>query len=69
MVEAKWRPLPDPNQVFKRTYRGETYEMRTVQQDGNISYEVEGQIFRSPTAAARHVTKGEVNGWVFWGIK
>ena len=35
-----------------------------------VRYQVDGgEIFKSPSSAAKHVTGGAVNGWVFWSVE
>lgn len=47
---------------FRANYRGQTYLGRV--QDGALM--INGKSFSSPSAAARHVTRNNVNGWNFW---
>ena len=42
--------------------------MVVVKEGETIQYQVEGQLFKTPTAAAKHITKDEINGWRFWKI-
>ena len=42
--------------------------MRVVVSGDGIAYKVRGKTYRTPTAAARSVTKTAVNGWLFWRI-
>jgi len=69
MVAAKKRPPLKVGQIFEREFGGKTHRMRVVERGGKISYQVDGQLFRTPSAAARHVTNYEKNGWVFWHIE
>ena len=68
MAKRKERKLPQPGARFSRTHKGETYIMEVVSQGGRIGYKVEQEIYSSPSAAAKVITKTEVNGWVFWGL-
>lgn len=61
---------PPIGSTFQHVYHGEQFEMTVVEDGEGVGYEVEGQIFRSPTAAAQWVV-GEhrsVNGWKFWNM-
>lgn len=69
MVAARKRRPPKPGQTFERSFKGKTHRMRVVEKGGVISYEVDGHLFRTPSAAGRHVTKTEVNGWWFWQME
>ena len=69
MGKRKERKLPLPGTRFPRTYKGEIYIMEVVSQEGRIGYKVGQVICDSPTAAAKVITKTEVNGWAFWGLE
>jgi len=47
---------------FRASYKGQTFLARV--EDGGLM--MNGQSFDSPSAAARHVTHTNVNGWNFW---
>jgi len=66
----KRRPykLPPVGTVFQRTFRGKLHTMRVVNDRGKTAFQVSGRVFGSPSAAAKHITKSEVNGWRFWYI-
>lgn len=49
-----------------RTYRDKEYR-GVLHPDGTIT--LNGKVFKSLSAAAGSLTKGEVNGWVFWSIR
>ena len=68
MPQRKTRPLPKAGAVFEGTYRGRVYKLRVVSKDGKIAFEFNGRIFPSPSAAAKSITKHEINGWTFWHI-
>lgn len=68
MAKRKERKLPRPGTRFSRTYKGETYTMEVVSQEGRIGYKVGQEIYSSPTAAAGVITDTTVNGWKFWGL-
>jgi len=48
---------------FRSTYKGRVYKGRVS--DGVLVLS-DGAEFSSPSAAARHITGTEVNGWTFW---
>lgn len=50
---------------FKAEYKGGEYYSKVV--DGALVFE--GERFKSPSAAARKITGGAVNGRVFWKFK
>jgi len=68
MPKRKRRALPEVGATFERDYRGKQYRLRVVDKSGETWFEVGGRTFRSPSAAAKSITRSEVNGWVFWGI-
>ncbi len=68
MVAANPRPSPVVGKVYDREYGGKLYRMKVVKLGGKIQYEVDGSVFSTPSAAGKHVTKNEVNGWVYWRI-
>lgn len=69
MVAAIKRPLPKVGQVFEAMHKGTRVRMVVVKDDEGIAYKVNGEIFQTPSAAGRYVTKGEVNGWKFWHME
>jgi hypothetical protein len=42
--------------------------MEVVNISGKTAYKVGGELFNSPSGAAKSITKKEANGWDFWGI-
>jgi Protein of unknown function (DUF2924) len=66
--KRKHRKLPSIGAKFERKWRNALYRMRVVKEAGKAAFEVQGQVFASPSAAAKSVTKQEVNGWRFWHI-
>lgn len=68
MRERKQRQAPPVGSKWPRVYRNSKYTMTVVRADGTIGYQVGREIFKTPTAAAKAITKTEVNGWVFWGL-
>ena len=63
------RPSPRVGSVFVKEYKGKRYILKVIRADGNIAYETDKTAFGSPTAAAKSITKTEVNGWKFWKIE
>jgi hypothetical protein len=49
-------------------YKRKTYKLTVIKTDGRIAYELGGAVFSSLSAAAKSITKTEVNGWKFWKI-
>jgi hypothetical protein len=58
--------LPKPGTAFERKWRDKSYRLQVVEKNGTLAYEVGGRIFSTPSAAAKSITKQEVNGWRFW---
>ena len=54
--------------TFERTYRHRKYRVKVVSVPSGIVYDLDGRPFRSLSAAAKSITKYEVNGWLFWKI-
>jgi len=68
MPARKERPNPRVGTEFSKRFKGKTYKLKVIKADGKIAYETAGTVFLSPTAAAKSITKNEVNGWRFWSI-
>jgi len=68
MPKHKEVNLPQPGSRFAKTYKGKTYTMEVVKEAGRVQYKVGSKIYSSPSAAAKSITKTEVNGWVFWRL-
>jgi hypothetical protein len=51
---------------LRARYKGVTYRA-TLRKDGYVSYG--GELFASPTAAAKRIVKRPVSGWHFWHYK
>ena len=74
MGKRKKRQLPEVGTIFGRTYKkhGDVkrriFELKVVKLGNGIGYEFEGNVFRSPSAAAKSLLHCSVNGWVFWKI-
>jgi Protein of unknown function (DUF2924) len=66
MARAKDRKAPKVGVTFERTFNHKKYQLKVVSTPDGIGYDVGGQVFRSPSAAAKSITKISVNGWRFW---
>jgi hypothetical protein len=68
MPKSLKRKPPTPGLVFQRTYRKKNYTLTVVHDGQAIGYQVGKTVYASPSAAAKAITKFEVNGWLFWHI-
>jgi hypothetical protein len=66
MPKKKQRKDPRVGSTFKRWYKRKMYTLTVVRHEGALWYEVGGNRYRSPSAAAKAVTRTSVNGWRFW---
>lgn len=58
---------PEPGMVFEHTYKGDRYKMVVVMTDEGIRYQVDGELYKSPTAAAKSIVGDQfINGRRFW---
>jgi hypothetical protein len=67
-------PIEDRNLqagfVLVGRHKGTAHRCAVVETPEGVRYQVDGgEIFRSPSSAAQHVTGGAVNGWVFWSVE
>ncbi|MFC1915238.1 DUF2924 domain-containing protein [Chloroflexota bacterium] len=69
MPKRKERKLPQSGSRFSKTFKGETYTMEVVKEAGVVRYKVGREVYASLSAAAKSITKTDVNGWVFWGLE
>lgn len=69
MVAALNRPLPKIGHIFETNHKGTVVRMTVIKDGKGIAYQVGSEVFRTPSAAGRYVTKGEVNGWRFWHME
>lgn len=70
MPTAKVHTPPPAGTVFRRKYKGREYSLTVVvSKDGGVGYKVRGELFTSPSSAAKSVTGSDSNGWVWWGIE
>jgi hypothetical protein len=68
MPKMKARPTPTVGTIRRREFKGELYTLEVVEEEGKIKYRVKGVSYASPTAAAKSITRMEVNGWRFWRL-
>jgi len=55
--------LQDRRRTLRAEYKGEVYKA-SLRKDGRISYG--GELFDTPTTAAKIIVQRRVNGWQFW---
>ena len=60
------RRIPRAGAVFEHTYSGKHFKLKVVAFNDGVAYELNGKIYETPTAAAKTITKYDVNGWLFW---
>jgi len=62
--------VPDAGEVFVHRYKGVSYTLKAVSTDSGIAYELNGDVYQSPTAAAKAIVglNQFVNGRKFWKI-
>ena len=63
------RKMPREGAVFQRMVAGKIYKLKVVSSANGVAYELNGRIYKTPTTAAKIITKYEVNGWLFWHIE
>lgn len=61
--------IPEVGMEFTRKYKGERYKMTVVKGERGAAFKVGKTIYKTPSQAAKSVTKNAVNGWVFWHIE
>jgi hypothetical protein len=66
MPARKKRTNPKVGCEFVRRFKNKTYKLRVIKVGDRIAYEHGSTVFSSPSAAAKSITKTEVNGWEFW---
>jgi hypothetical protein len=57
--------LPTPGTLITREYRGRTIRVTVL---GNGSFEFEGEVFKSLSSLAKHITGSHCNGFHFFGL-
>lgn len=68
MPKRKIRPCPILGSEFIKEFKGKSHKLKVVKDGGKVAYQLGASIFPSPSAAAKSITKREVNGWKFWGL-
>ena len=64
--------IPEVGTVFVRIYkkRGEKksrkLELKVVKVGNRIRYKFEGNVYHTPSEAAKSLLHYEVDGWIFW---
>lgn len=70
MPRAKQRTPPACGTQFTREYKGRSYTLHVIAAPtGGVAYKVGNEVFGSPSTAARSITGGHVNGWLWWRIE
>jgi hypothetical protein len=57
---------------FEKLHYGKIHSLLIIRHQGQLKFKVGDQIFKSPTAAAKHIIgdrAGEVSGPAFWRFK
>lgn len=65
---ASEHATPKVGTVYEANFKGKTYTMKVVKEDGEIAYRVGKNTYSSPSAAGKAVIGGACNGWRFWHI-
>ncbi len=65
-MKKKERKPPQIGLIFRKKFKGQEYSMKVVGEPDYPKYKVGDKIFKTPTAAAKHITNNEINGWIFW---
>jgi hypothetical protein len=68
MSKRKQHVIPAVGATFERTYKGKKFRLKVASDARGIIYVLNSQAFRSPSSAAKSITKNETNGWAFWGL-
>lgn len=63
------RKTPKAGVIFERTFAGKKYKLKVINTPKGLAYELDDQVYETPTSAAKNITKFEVNGWRFWYMK
>jgi len=68
MPKHKERPDPKVGSEFIKEFKGKTHRLKVIKEKSVTAYQLGAAVFPSPSAAARSITKNDVNGWKFWNI-
>lgn len=63
------RIVPRADITVERTFAGTLYRLKVVNSPNGLVYVLNGHTYETPTAAAKSITKFEVNGWRFWHME
>ena len=69
MPKRRVRAQPSIGSDYVRVYKGDTFKMLVVADGPKLAYRVGEADHASPSAAAKAITKTEVNGWTFWRME
>lgn len=69
MAQRIERKTPKVGVLLEGTFAKKHYTLKVVQTADGLGYELNGKIYKTPTAAAKSITKFEVNGWRFWHMR
>ncbi|MEM5426806.1 hypothetical protein, partial [Paraburkholderia ferrariae] len=62
MPSPKDRPTPKIGTVFEKKYKEKIYKLKVVKHEDRVLYQLGKELFPSPSAAAKSLSKTEVNG-------
>ena len=65
IVQGMQLPLKEPGRVITRRYKNKDYEV-TMLPDGSVEFD--GEVFRSLSAVAYHITGSRWNGKLFFNL-
>jgi len=68
MAKRAEHVAPKIGSQFEKKYRGKQYVLTVISEGGQTMFRLGKSSYRSPSAAAKTITGGEVNGWKFWSI-
>jgi hypothetical protein len=68
MAKKHGHAVPKVGTVIQKKYKKKVYSMVIVKDGSQVTFEVNGRKYASPSAAAKSITKSEVNGWKFWNL-
>jgi hypothetical protein len=68
MAKKAEHVTPKIGSQFEKKYGGKQYVLTVISEGGQTMFLLGKFSYRSPSAAAKTITGGEVNGWRFWSI-
>ena len=69
MPKHKVRSTPPVGTVFVKKYKSKVYTLKVVKLNDGIGYQLGKTVFKSPSAAAKHLVRQPENGWEFWKME